>query len=276
MGDRTGTGFSTRYGPWAVVTGAAQGIGAAFAAELVTRGLRVLLVDREEDLLADRAAQLRGSGGEVRAVVVDLGQPGGPEQVLDATVGLDVGLLVSNAALSYVGSFLEQSLPDKLAQLDINCRGPLILVDGVLPRLVSRGRGGVILLSSGSALRGSPLVAGYAATKAWNLILAESLWDELRDTGVDVMAVRPGTTRTPGWLSSRPQASLATAAVMEPADVVVEVLDTLGTAPSMAPGQANRDAEAMLGGLDRTDAVRLMGDVLRATYPPGRQADPAV
>src|SRR5205814_614389 len=69
---------------------------------------------------------------------------------------------------------------------------------------VSRGRGGFIFLSSGSALRGTALTAGYAATKAWNLVLAESLWDELREAGVDVMAVVPGPTRTPGFLSSAP------------------------------------------------------------------------
>src|SRR5205085_6196264 len=163
-----------------------------------------------------------------------------------------------------------------LAQLDVNCRVPLVLVHRLLPRLVQRGRGGIVLLSSLSAMRGAPLVAGYAATKAWNLVLAESLWDELRDTGVDVMAVLPGPTRTPGFLSSAPQPGLVTENVMDPADVAREALDALGSAPSMIAGQANRDSEAFMASLDRAEAVRVMGDVMRAAYPPGREPDPTV
>ena len=163
-----------------------------------------------------------------------------------------------------------------MAQLDVNCRTPLLLVHHVLPKLVARGRGGVVLLSSLSAMRGSALVAGYAATKAWNLILAESLWDELRDTDVDVLAVLPGTTRTPGLLSSAPQAGLATANLMDPSDVAREALDALGRMPSVIPSQANRDSEAFLSSLDRAEAIRAMGDVMRATYPPNRTPDPSV
>jgi short-subunit dehydrogenase len=125
-------------------------------------------------------------------------------------------------------------------------------------------------------MRGSSLVAAYAATKAWNLLLAESLSDELRDTGVDLLAVLPGTTRTPGLMSSAPQAGLATSNLMEPADVAREALDVLGAQPSVIPGQANRDSEAFLSSMDRAEAIRTMGDVMRATYPPGRAPDPTV
>src|SRR5207253_3515000 len=100
------------------------------------------------------------------------------------------------------------------------------------------------LLSSLSALRGTALSAGYAATKAWNLILAESLWDEVRELGVDVLAVLPGPTRTPGFLASAPQPGLVTTNLMEPADVAREALDALGQVPSVVPGQPNRDSEA--------------------------------
>ena len=163
-----------------------------------------------------------------------------------------------------------------MAQIDVNCRTPLLLVHRVLPKLVARGRGGVILLSSLSAMRGSALVASYAATKAWNLILAESLWDELRDTGVDVLGVLPGTTRTPGLLSSTPQAGLATANMLEPEQVAREALDALGHQPSVIPSQPNRDSDAFLSSLDRAEAIKTMGDVMRATYPPDRAPDPSI
>ena len=133
-----------------------------------------------------------------------------------------------------------------------------------------------MLLSSLSAMRGSALVSSYAATKAWNLILAESLWEESREHGVDVLAVLPGTTRTPGLLSSAPQPGLATANLMEPADVAREALDALGRAPSIIPSQANRESEAFLSSLDRAEAIKTMGEVMRATYPPGRSADPTI
>jgi short-subunit dehydrogenase len=264
--DTTGA-FAARYGPLAAITGAAQGIGAAFADELGARGMALLVIDRDADLLAAKAAALRAAGVEVRELVVDLADEAAPATVLAAMDEVEVGLLVNNAALSVVSRFVDQSIESARTQLQVNCRMPLELVHALLPRLVARGRGGVILLSSGSALRGSPLVAGYAATKAWNLLLAESLWDEVRDNGVDVLAVLPGTTRTPGWLASNPQKSFATEAAMEPAEVVAEALAALGHQPSIQPGQANRDSEAFLAGLDRAEAVKIVGQVMRDTYP---------
>jgi short-subunit dehydrogenase len=250
-------------------------MGAAFARDLIGRGIGVLLVDRDEQGLSERADELRASGGMVRTMTLDLADHDAAARVVEEA-GDEVGLLVSNAAIGYVGSFLDQGSAELEAMLDVNCRTPLLLVQRVLPRLVARGRGGIVLLSSLSAMRGSPLVASYAATKAWNLLLAESLWDEVRETGVDVLAVLPGTTRTPGLLSSAPQAGLATSNLMEPADVAREALDALGHAPSVIPSQANRDSEAFLSSLDRAEAVRTMGDVMRATYPPGRTPDPSL
>lgn len=264
-----------RYGPWAAITGAGQGIGAAFAAALAADGLSLLLVDRDGAALSARATELRPTGVEVRELVLDLAGPDAAVRLADELEALDLGLLVSNAAVAHVGPLLDQGLEAAEVQLDVNCRLPLVLVHRLLPRLVARGRGGIVLLSSLSAMRGAPLVAGYAATKAWNLVLAESLWDELRGTGVDMLAVLPGNTRTPGWLSSRPQSGVGTSApVMEPAEVAREALDALGRVPSVVPGQANRDAEAFLSSMERPDAVRLMGDAMREMYPPEREPDP--
>jgi short-subunit dehydrogenase len=272
----TDLSFADRFGPWAAVTGAGQGIGAAFAAELALRGCHLVLVDRDAALLAARAEELRASGAQVRTSVIDLAAVDGASRVLEAVAQVDLGLLVNNAALSMESPFLDQTLDRLQTQLDINCRVPLTLVRTLLPGLVARGRGGIILLSSQSAMRGAPLVAGYAATKAWNLILAESLWDELRDTGVDVMAVLPGSTRTPGWVCSRPQSSLGTSNVMEPSEVATEALDALGHVPSIIIGHENRESEAFMATMDRPEAVRIMGDVMRTMYPPVREPDPTV
>jgi uncharacterized protein len=265
--------FADRYGPWAVVTGGAQGMGAAFAADLVDRGLSVVLVDLDAAALAEREQVW---GDRVRAVVLDLASPDAVDRLLASVADLDVGLWVHNAGISHIGPFVERDEAALLRQLQVNCTVPLVAVRRALPALLARGRGGVVLLGSMSAMRGTALVASYAATKAWNVILAESLWAELAGTGVDVLAVLPGTTRTPGWTSSLPQAGMSTAHVMEPADVAREAFDVLGTQPSLIPGDENRASEAFLGGLDRPQAVTIMADVMRATYPPDRTADPTV
>jgi uncharacterized protein len=269
------TSFPDRYGPLAAVTGAAVGMGAGFAGELATRGLDLLLVDRDEHALTAQVETLRAAGATVETLVLDLAAPDAADSVLDAA-GDDLGLLVSNAAVPFVGPFLDQDRAGVLAQLDVNCRTPLLLVQRLLPRLVARGRGGIVLLSSMSAMRGTALSAHYAATKAWNFILAESLWDEVRELGVDLLAVLPGPTRTPGFVAAAPQPGLVTANMMEPADVAREALDVLGHAPSMIPGQLNRDNEVFMSSLDRGEAVKTMGDVMRAAYPKERSPDPSL
>jgi short-subunit dehydrogenase len=238
-------------------------MGAAFCAELAARGVQVVGVDRDPS-------------DTPKSLIVDLTAPDAAATILAAVADLEVGLLVSNAALSYVGPFLEQSLDDGLKQVHVNCAVPLALVHGLLPLMAARGRGGVVLVSSLSSMRGAPLVAGYAATKAWNLLLGESLWDEVRDQGVDVLAVLPGSTRTPGWLASNPQASLGTSNLMDPSEVAVETFDTLGTRPSLVVGQANRDSEAFMAAMDRAESVRIMGEVMRTMYPSERTADPTI
>ena len=267
--------FATRYGPWAVVAGAAEGIGAAFASELAARGVGLLLVDVNAERLDETAAPLR-ERIEVDTLVADLRDPRGLDAIVDAAGSLDVGLLVYNAGISYVGPFKEQTLDSSLAQLDINVRAPTVLVHRLLPGLLARGRGGIILLSSQSAMRGAPLVSTYAATKAWALVLGESLWEELRHDGVDVLAVLPGSTRTPGWMASRPQSGLGTSNVMLPADVACEALDTLGERPSIIIGKDNRESDALIASMDRKDAVAMMGDVMREMYPARRDPDPTV
>lgn len=270
--------FLDSYGPWAVVAGAGAGLGASYARQLAARGLSVLLVDRDGDAVEALAGDLTGAHGvEARALVVDLGADGAADTVIGAAADLDVGLLVANAAVSHVGPFRGQDPATFEHQLRVNALTPTMLVHGLLPRFRRRRRAGVVIMSSLSSRRGAPLVATYAATKAYLAILAESLWDELGDDGVDVLGVLPGSTRTPGWLSSAPQPSMGTANVMDPDDVVAEVLDTLGSGqPTLIPGQANRDAESFLESMDRTEAVRAVGQVMRDTYPDVRAPDPAV
>ncbi|MGZ4203797.1 MAG: SDR family NAD(P)-dependent oxidoreductase [Actinomycetota bacterium] len=266
------TAFRTKYGSWALVTGAAMGIGSSFATALAGRGMNLVLVDKEADLLAEQAVQL-APHVEVRTHVVDLADPAAVDVMLDDVADLPVGLLVSNAAHAVTAPWLEIPVDEKLRHIQVNCVAVTQIVDRVSRAMAERRRGGIILMSSMAARIGSPLVATYAATKAFNLILAESLWAELRPLGVDVLAVTPGMTRTPGFESSLTPASRIPAGVrvMDPDAVARAGLDALGSGPSVVPGAGNRFASVLVQRvLPRKAAIGLMARSTRAMYPTER------
>ena len=263
------TPFAKKYGPWALVTGAAMGIGASYVEQLAARGLNVVLVDKEADLVAERAAKLRDRV-DVREVVCDLADPSDVMTALELVADLEIGLLVANAAHAATAPWLQIPLEDKLRQIGVNAVSVTQMVDVLSRAMAARRRGGIIIMSSMAARIGSPRVATYAATKAFDLILAESLWAELREDGIDVLAVLPGQTRTPGF-----EASLGTRTklprgvkVMEPADVAREALNALGKRPSIVAGPTNRAASQLITRLlPRKAAIEMMARTTRAMYP---------
>lgn len=259
--------FHERYGPWALVAGASEGLGAEFGRQLAARGLNVVLLARRAELLAELARGIAETHGvEVRHAAVDLSEAEALETIERETAGLEVGLLVYNAALSLVGAFLEKPLQSHLAELEVNCRRPLELGFRFGRRMVDRKRGGILLMSSLAGSQGSPGIAHYGATKAWNTVFAEGLWWELRQHGVDVLACRAGATRTPGYLADRSDdAESKFVPEMEPHAVVAEALAALGRRPSMIPGRVNRLAAFLLQRLlPRRTAIEVMGRASRS------------
>ncbi len=257
--------FRQRYGPWSVVAGASEGLGAAWAEHLAACGLNVVLIARRQAMLDDLAARLaQRHGVATRALALDLAAPDAPDTVINATADLDVGLLVYNAARSIIGPFLERPLEDHLVEIAVNVRAPLTLSYAFGQRLVRRGGGGIILLSSLSATMGSAYIADYAATKAYNLVLAEGLWEELRGKGVDVLACCPAAVSTPNYIASAPKRSQGT---ITPDLVVAQTLQQLGRRPSFIPGRSNQVAAFFLRRLvPRRMMVRIMGNVMRGMY----------
>ena len=258
--------FAKKYGPTALIAGASEGLGAAFAEAAAKRGLDLCLVARRADALEDLAKKIRAEHAvAVKVVPLDLASPTLAGDARQAIEGLEVGLLVYNAAASLIGPFLEQSIEDKLRIIDVNCRGPLVLADVVGRGMLARRRGGIVLMSSMVATQGGPFIATYSASKAFNLVLAEGLWDELRGSGVDVLACRAGATRTPAYERSKPASNQGP--MMEPGPVAEQALDALGSGPSMVPGIANRLAAlAMQRVLPRRAAVATMGKAMRKMY----------
>jgi uncharacterized protein len=267
------TAFRDRYGPCALVAGSAVGLGAEWTRQLAACGLDLLLLDRDHAALESTAREVQASHRvAVAPVTIELGRADVVEALQPHLVEHEIGLLVYNAALGTVAPFLDLDPEHVQAMLAVNCAGPLLLARALLPAMVARGRGGVIFLSSLSGNIGSAQLAVYAATKAFNLVAADALWAELRPHGVDVLAVQPGSTRTPGWLSSQPardegQSEGMGLPVMQPADVVREALAALGVEPVVVPGETNRQGAEALAALPRRQAIELMSAVTSRLVP---------
>jgi len=257
--------FAEKYGPWAVVAGASAGLGEAFARALARRGLRLVLVARRADALAALASDLRHAHGvEVRTLALDLGATDLHARVAAACDGLEVGLVVYNAAHSVIGPFVDRPLAEQLAVLDVNCRGPLVLAHLFGGAMARRGRGGLLIMGSMAGGQGGPGLVSYAASKAFDGVLAEGLWAELGQRGVDVLCCRAGATRTRGFESSRPVGKVP---LMEPGPVVEQALAALGRGPTVVAGWLNKVAALLFGRLlPRRWSIRVMGSATRRLY----------
>lgn len=257
--------FRARYGPWALIAGASEGLGAEFATQLAARGINLLLLARRAELLQTLSAHLQSAYAvDVRALPCDLAREDLGQVVSEAIGEIEVGLLVYNAAVSMIGPYFETSLEDHLREIAVNCRAPMTLAYLLGLPLLKRGRGGILLMSSLGGAQGSALLANYTATKAYNRLLAEGLWDELRAGGVDVLASCPAAVSTPGYLASAPRGSMS---AMSPRAVVSASLAALGRGPTVIPGWSARVAYALMQRvLPRKSAIVLMGRVLRRMY----------
>jgi uncharacterized protein len=260
--------FRARYGSWALIAGASAGLGAAFATQLAAQGLNLILVARRKEMAEALGARLEADYMvEIRVLPLDLARTDIGSLIVAATSDLEIGLLVYNAASSIIGPFFERSLDEHLGEIDTNCRASMALAYVLGQRMLARKRGGIILMSSLSAFQGSALIANYTATKAYNLVLAEGLWEELRTSGIDVLACCAGATSTPNYLASTPVGS-GRAIVMTPETVAAETLSALGRQPDIIPGRLNRLASFVMRRLlSRRAAIRLMGRTLRGMYP---------
>ncbi|CAB4916694.1 unannotated protein [freshwater metagenome] len=254
------------YGPWAVVAGASEGLGAAFVRRLAADGLNVVAIARREEPLRALAAQVAAEHGvEVRAVALDLARSDLPEALAVAVEGLEVGLGIYNAAASFVAPLLARPPADVQQVVDVNVRGPLHFVHALAPAMVARGRGGLVLMSSLAGNQGSPRLAAYAASKAFTTSLGESLWAELRPEGVDVVTCCAGAIRTPGYAKALTKDAPGT---LDPDDVAQAALGALGHGPLVTPGATNRLATVIMRRvLPRRAAIAIMGRSLAGLEP---------
>lgn len=243
-----------RYGPWALVTGASDGIGRAMASQIAASGLGLVLVARREDRLEALAAELvERFGVETRVVPADLATTDGVLQVIEAVDDLDLGLFVASAGFGTSGPFVEGPIERELEQLRVNCAALLALTHAMARRFVSRGRGGIVLMSSLVGFQGVPRASHYAATKAYVQSLAEGLHVELAPLRVDVIASAPGPIHS-GFAE---RANMEMGFALRPEDVARGTLRALGKKMTVRPGWLSKLLEALLT-LPRALRVRIM------------------
>ena len=177
----------------ALITGASSGIGEQFARQLSEQGYRLALVARREDRLTELAQEL---GGQERAVVIaaDLSVPEQRDRIAARIdeLGAHVDVLVNNAGFGIYQAFGQAGREQELMQVRLLVEAVVDLMARYLPAMVERGHGAVINMSSTAGLQPLPYNAGYAAAKAYVLMLTEAAQAEIKDSGVTVTAVCPG------------------------------------------------------------------------------------
>lgn len=254
-------GLIHRYGPWAVVTGASDGIGQAFARHLAASGLNLVLVARRAPRLEALASELQQAHGTAcRVIAADLSDLEAVHRLSDATADLDVGLLVAAAGFGTSGALLDADLGKETEMADLNCTSVTAQAWHFGARFARRGRGGVVFMSSLLAFHGVPGAAHYAATKAYVQSLAEGLRAEWAPQGVDVIASAPGPIRS--GFAARADMQMAQAL---PAEVVARVtMQALGRRTTVRPGWLSKLLGWSLAMLPRWAQVRVIAQVMES------------
>lgn len=269
--------FTTKYGPWALVAGASDGVGAAFAEGLAERGVNVVLLARRQAVLDRVAADIETkTSAQTRALAIDLAEPNAAAAVAAATGDLEIGTVVYCAGADpNFKPFLANPIEAAEAMVQRNCMVPMQLCHHYAPAMVERGSGGIVIFGSGAGLAGGANMVAYGASKAFDMVFAEALWAELHDKGVDVLGLILGKTNTPalreleytrGLIASPDEVPPDAAAV---SDVVAEAFENLGNGPTLMVGDTMRAAAQLLASLSRNQAVELFAQAAAAAMGPG-------
>jgi len=251
------TQFKDKYGPYALVAGGSDGLGFAFAEAIARRGLNLVLIARWEDRLKAAAVRLKQTYQiDVISIPADMADYDNVKKLVSG-LKVSIGLLIYNAAFAPIGLF-ENTSEDHLAlAAAVNVKAPLLLTKLLSASMIQQKRGGIVLMSSLAGAQGSPNLAAYAATKAFNAILAEGLWKELKPHGIEVIACCAGAILTPGYqLAEKTKPAPGT---MEASEVAEQTLNALGRGPIVIPGAINKVGRFLLSRvLSRKAAIDIM------------------
>jgi short-subunit dehydrogenase len=274
-GDRPA--WRPHYGPWALIAGGSEGVGAEFALLLAGAGINLVLIARKQQPLQHTADRCRELGVQVRELALDLSRSSSVGQIISATTDLEIGLLIYNAgANTHSAEFLDGDLAAFQQVIDLNVTTPLALIHHFAGPMRARRRGGVLLIGSLTGYLGSARHTVYGGVKAFTRIYAEGLWLELRDYNVHVLELVLGVTRTPAMGRAGLNFDIPGLQVSDPADVAREGLTQLPDGPVHVVSE-HAGNPALHAGQDRAGAVlashRMMQKLLRGTPPAARGSD---
>ena len=233
----------TRYGEWALVAGAAEGLGKAFSQGLAAEGMNLILVDLQKQPLDSLSTELKTSFGiQISALHLDLADEDTVSSMMESIKATGCRLIIYNAAFSRVQKFIENDADMLERYVRVNMQTPLKLIYAFCQLHMGdrTRRKGLLLMSSLAGSWGTQLLGPYGGSKAFNQNLAESLHHELKGEGFDVLACIAGPTSTPGYLSSLPGGKADTISPMQPEDVVKAGLKALGRKAYVVPGFKNK------------------------------------
>lgn len=193
--------FIERYGPWAVIAGASEGIGQAYARQLAAKGLSLILIARRQAPLDTLAQEIRNETGvECITASIDLGLENAHKRIAETVGNREVGLYLSNAGADPNGShFLDKEFEAWRSLVSRNILTSMQCCHYFGRKMRERGRGGLLLINSYACYTGASHLATYSGSKAFELCFAEGLWSELKPHGVDVLTVVMGMTDTPAF-----------------------------------------------------------------------------
>ena len=195
----TKTSTKKWVGKWALVTGASAGIGLEIARQLAAAGTSLVLTARRTDRLQTLGAEFSAKHGvKVEVCGADLTQPSAPDDIFAFTSkhGIEIELLVNNAGFGEFGRIDKASRARIAEMIQVNCAAVVALTQVYVPAMLARRSGDILIVASVAGFQPVPFHAAYAATKAFDLLFAEAIAEELRPFGVRVSALCPGSTTT--------------------------------------------------------------------------------
>jgi uncharacterized protein len=255
-----------KYGPWALIIGGSEGIGAAFARKLAAAQFKIVLVARKEPPLAELAAELRAVGVEVRTLSADLSKADVLDKVRTLTADIDIGFLIYVAGANSIrGNIVDLDPQVYRSVIAVNVLGPVEFVHHYGALMKTRGHGGIILTGSSSNYIGSATLGAYTASKAFSRIFSESLWAECKPMGIDVLHMVVNFTATPAMQ----RLGLDTSTAQPASEVAQEALDNLQNGPLLILG----GPKALEMAIKRCELVN-RGELIATVATPNRRNMP--
>lgn len=248
----------TRYGSWALVTGASSGIGKELAVGLAKIGFNLIITGRDQNRLLKVKNEIAALHVRVIDVIADFSTPAGIDAVIQSTEQLDVGLLINNAGYGTSGAFVDSSIHEEVDVVHVNCAAVIRLTHYYAQLFRQHGKGGIVFLSSLVAFQGVPYAATYAASKAFIQSFAEALSIELAADNITIMSVAPGPVSS----NFGNRANMKMGDAMAASAVVDPVIAGLGKRKLVIPGFLSKVLVHSLRVLPRRWRVHIMGRIM--------------